>query len=327
MEAVMGDYRAYVDRDPYAFYSDSLERGPVCWDESMGARLALGYDEARSVLVQESVFGAVPSDVIAALLGLDWQDEQLLASCRAWNSTIFRWSETFGADEAATNEALAAAAGLDEVLLPVIRARREHRADDLISLLWDKGPDALQPWGEAEVLAQCRVLFFAGSDTTAHLLRNLLHVLLTEPGVDDRLRADPTQVGAFVDEVLRLYGPIHFRVRVALTDVELGGQVIRRGERAHPMNAAANQEPRHYPDPHRIQIDRSPLRDHLAFNAGPRFCVGAALARAEGAEVVEQVLPRSSGMDWVDGAGRPRFRGYMPRSFRPHFAALAPRAT
>jgi len=117
------------------------------------------------------------------------------------------------------------------------------------------------------------------------------------------------------------------RVRVALTDVELGGQVIRRGERAHPMNAAANQEPRHYPDPHRIQIDRSPLRDHLAFNAGPRFCVGVALARAEGAEVVEQVHSRSSGMDWVDGAGRPRFRGYMPRSFRPLFAALATRAT
>ena len=44
----------------------------------------------------------IPSDVIAALLGLDWHDEELLVKCRAWNHSIFRWSETFGEDDEVT---------------------------------------------------------------------------------------------------------------------------------------------------------------------------------------------------------------------------------
>jgi cytochrome P450 len=269
---------------------------------------------AESADMSTGFAGKVPSDVIAALLGLDWHDEDLLTKCRVWNTTIFRWSETFGENPEATALALEAAQRLNEVLLPVIRARRQEPRDDMISMLWARGPEVLDPWDEDEVLAQCRVLFFAGSDTTAHLLRN---VLVQKPELQRQLRDDPAQVRNFVDEVLRMYGPIHFRVRVASTDTELGGQAIKKGDRLHPVNAAADRDPSHYADPHAADIDRKPLRDHLAFNAGPRFCVGAALARAEAVEAVTELLGRVEAITWDSDAEPPRFRGHMPRSYHP----------
>ena len=386
-------YLDYINRDPYSYYADRLAEGPVHWDEGMQAWLVFGYDEARSVVVREELFGhpynsfeaasetqggprgilllqgeehtrmhnfllshfspgvvrryqedligplvrrrldevlasdradlsggfagKVPSDVIAALLGLDWHDEALLTDCRVWNTTIFRWSETFGEDPEATAEALEAAERLNEVLLPVIRQRRDEPRDDMISTLWQRGPEVLDRWGEAEVLAQCRVLFFAGSDTTAHLLRNAIWVLVTQPELQGELRGDQQKIRDFVDEVLRLYGPIHFRVRVAKSDVELGGRQIRTGDRLHPVNASANRDPRHYADPHHVNIERKPLRDHLAFNAGPRFCVGAALARAEAVEGVDELLKRLDSIVWDSAAEQPRLMGHMPRSHRP----------
>src|SRR5439155_5917594 len=101
------------------------------------------------------------------------------------------------------------------------------------------------------------------------LLRNAIWLLVTQPELQDELRGDVQRIRDYVDEVLRLYGPIHFRVRVALADTELGGKAIKAGDRLHPMNASANRDPRHYADPHRVDIGRKPLRDHLAFNAGP----------------------------------------------------------
>ena len=259
----------------------------------------------------------LPSDVIAALLGLDWHDEELLAKCRAWNHSIFRWSETFGENEAVLEESLLAAAELEKVLMPVIRARRNDPQDDLISVLWKLGPGIISPWGEAEVLAQCRVLFFAGSDTTAHFLRNSFYVLATHPELQEELRDDEERIARFADEVLRYYSPVHFRVRVALQDTEIAGVRIKAGDRIHPMNAAADRDPRHYPDPNKIDIDRRPLRDHLAFHVGPRFCVGAALARAEGLECILRLLDRVRDFGLDVAAEPPRYLGHMPRSHRP----------
>jgi cytochrome P450 len=126
--------------------------------------------------------------------------------------------------------------------------------------------------------------------------------------------------------VLRYYSPVHFRVRVAIKDVEVGGQLVKAGDRLHPMNAAANRDPRHYPDPNSINPQRKPLRDHLAFHVGPRFCVGAALARAEGLEVILRLLDRAEQFTPDQAAPPPQFIGHMPRSHRPLNVVLTPHA-
>ncbi|MEW2521650.1 cytochrome P450 [Actinacidiphila alni] len=268
----------------------------------------------------------VPSDVIAALLGLDWRDEALMAKCRRWNSTMFRWTETFGEDEEAYAEAAGAAAALNEVLLPVIRARRDRPRDDLISVLWEQGRGVLEQWGEEEILAQARVLFFAGTDTTAHFLKNAIHTLLEHPELQDRIRGDERRIAAFGEEVLRYLAPVQFRVRVACQDIEVAGQVILKGDRVHPVNAAANRDPRQFHAPGTVDLDRPNLKTHVAFNVGPRYCVGAALSRGEEVEVISQLLTRYRSLRRDGAAEPPRYRGYMPRSFSPLHAVVEPTA-
>jgi cytochrome P450 len=230
---------------------------------------------------------------------------------------MFRWTETFGEDDAAFEDARLAAEGLNEVLLPVVRARRDDPRDDLISVMWTKGAGVLDPWGEAEVLAQCRVLFFAGTDTTAHFLKNSIYVLIEHPEFQDRIRGDEKAIQAFGEELLRYLAPVQFRVRVATEDIELAGQLIKEGDRVHPVNAAANRDPNHYDHPNEVDLDRPNVKDHVAFNVGPRYCVGAALSRGEELEVIKQLLDRYERLSWNVDREAPQFRGFMPRSFSP----------
>ncbi len=266
----------------------------------------------------------VPSDVIAAMLGLDWQDKELMAKCRIWNKTMFRWTETFGEDEEAYIAARDAAAQLNDVLRPVIRERRLEAKDDLISILYHQGTGLLDTWGEDEVLAQARVLFFAGTDTTAHFLKNTLYLLLQYPEYQDQLRGDEAKIVDFGEESLRFIAPVQFRVRVATQDVEIGGQLIRKGDRVHPVNAAANRDPHHYERADDFDPHRGNVKDHVAFNVGPRYCVGAALSRGEEIEVFKQLLERYESMRWDEDAEPAQFRGYMPRSFSPLNVVLEP---
>jgi cytochrome P450 len=69
---------------------------------------------------------------------------------------------------------------------------------------------------------------------------------------------------------------------VALNDVEVAGMQIERGELVVVYLAAANRDPSVFPDPHRFDIERPNAGRHLAFSGGRHFCLGAALARAEG---------------------------------------------
>lgn len=279
--------------------------------------------ESRSEIdLAAYVFEQLPSDVIAAMLGLGWDDEELLEQCKVWNDAIMAWSETFGEDPDILEQALQAAQNLEDVLLPVIRDRRDDPQDDFISVLWREGPGLLDPWGEREILAQCRVLFFAGSETTAHFLANVAHVLVEEPDWQQRLRDHPDEIPSFVEEILRFYGVIHFRVRVAAEDTILGGQRIAAGDRIHPVNMSANRDPAHFDAPDEIRPGRDNIRSHVAFNIGPRFCIGANLARAEAVEVIEQLLDRFASITWDGSSPQPQFRGHMPRSFRPLHVSL-----
>jgi cytochrome P450 len=261
----------------------------------------------------------LPAYVICALLGISIEDEQLLASCKRWNDDIMRWSETFGEDPDILTDALDSARNLAGVLLPIIREREQHPQDDFISALWSEGTALLPEWNELDVLAQARVLLFAGSETTAHLLRNAFYHLLNDAGLQRQLLADPTRIDAFVEEVLRFYGVIHFRIRTAATDTEVSGCPVHKGDRVHAVLSAANRDATRFGDPDDFLMDRPNERDHLAFGLGPRMCIGANLARAETAEVVKQVLTLLPGLRWGERAdGEPaRMSGHMPRSYRP----------
>jgi cytochrome P450 len=122
----------------------------------------------------------------------------------------------------------------------------------------------------------------AGFETTVNLLGNGIRMLLDAPEHLHTLSQRPQLWPNAVEEILRLDSPVQLTGRVACKDVELAGTVLKRDELVVVYLGAANRDPSVFADPHRFDIERSNAGKHLAFSGGRHFCLGAALARAEG---------------------------------------------
>src|SRR5262249_19201731 len=142
----------------------------------------------------------------------------------------------------------------------------------------DEGTSRVSP---EELLANLVVLFNAGFVTTTHLIGNGLTLLLDHPDAMAALRADPKLAPPYIEEMLRLEGPIHFMIRWSSADTEVAGVSIPAGSRILVLLAAGNRDPARFPDPNTFNPGRTD-NQILSFGLGAHFCLGAALARLEG---------------------------------------------
>jgi cytochrome P450 len=127
-------------------------------------------------------------------------------------------------------------------------------------------------------------MILGASGTTRDALANLLHLVLTDREVRHALMVDPEGRAAnLVEESLRLRDSrtLTGLPRVALQDVEIGGQVVSTGDTVALLADLGSRDPRHYPRPDTVDLDRSSPKDHFAFGAGRRACVGANLGRTQ----------------------------------------------
>jgi cytochrome P450 len=105
-------------------------------------------------------------------------------------------------------------------------------------------------------------------------------------------------------------------IRRAAVDVELGGVDVPAGTGVLLFNAAANRDPAAFEDPDRLDITRRP-NDHLTFGHGVHFCLGAPLARLEGAVVFSTLARRFPDLelavepDRLDSAAHPTLHGLV----------------
>jgi len=185
--------------------------------------------------------------------------------------------------EAATREM----AGLFRAL--VAERRRAARADLLSELVRvEENGDRLS---EDELVASCVLLLFAGHETTTHHIANGLAALLRFPGELEKLRRNPALAPAAVEELLRYDGPIGAQVRIAQEPQRCHGRELRPGDRVFLMMNAANRDPRAYPEPDRVELERRGP-PHLTFGYGAHLCLGFPLARLEGQIALPAVLAR-----------------------------------
>lgn len=137
-------------------------------------------------------------------------------------------------------------------------------------------------------------LVIAGSESTASLMGSAVHMLASDQGLQDELRAHPERIGVFIEEALRLESPFRGHFRVAREDTVLGGVELPKGARVMLMWGAGNRDGTVFPCPADLDLARDRPKQHLAFGSGIHFCLGAPLARLEAKIAIEELLARAS---------------------------------
>ncbi|WAZ25504.1 cytochrome P450 [Streptomyces cinnabarinus] len=231
----------------------------------------------------ERVLEPFPLTVVSEVMGVPAADR---AQVHAWTRTII---STTGAEDAER-----AKNGLYGWITETVRARAHSQGDDVYSLLG--AAVHREEISETEAVGLAGPLQIGGEAVTANC-GQMLYLLLTRPELMARMRERPEERGAVVDELLR-YIPHRSSVglaRIALEDVELHGLRIRAGDPVYVSYLAANRDPEVYPDPDRIDPDRS-APPHLAFGNGPHYCTGAVLARLQTELLLGTLLERLPGL-------------------------------
>jgi cytochrome P450 len=223
--------------------------------------------------------------IIADLLGVPPADRE----------QIHRWSDTIGRNRGGTEPGplMDAHAAMLEFHAYVEAMLVEHRGrpvGGLVSSLVDAEQQESLTAKELAVMFQ--MLLFAGHETTTNLIGSGLLALLSNPCEWRALHAHPELVPNAVEELLRYVTPVQHSSRVALVDVEIAGTAIRAGTTVRLLTAAANRDPEVFVDPDRLDVRRENARDHLALGFGLHFCLGASLARLEGALALGRIAER-----------------------------------
>jgi cytochrome P450 len=301
-----------VARDPFPAYDLLRASGNVQFLARHDAWIILGHDELRAAFTMPQLLSNRPyEDVDGVLLAADPPSHTAI---RRIASRYFARDviENVGREIDATARMLLQRAKLDAVreyaepLSELAAARligldgdtlRDVRAaaanatsfaayiDALRALAHHASMyDGLRNDGLDEAQARSLVALFwvASTKTTERTIAACAFRLVTDDPVRRELEHDPSAVGTFIDEVLRLQQPEPMLRRLATAPIELGGATIPAGAMVYLSLAAANRDPARYQQPHELRLDRSLDRTtpgHLSFGHGIHYCVGAALAR------------------------------------------------
>jgi cytochrome P450 len=248
--------------------------------------------------------------VVTWISGLGMRHPLAMRSFLAVSSLIIRAAEGSGGRWFADLERVPrAVADLQDYCVALVRERQRRPADDLLSKLLAAHPEG--QLSDSEIFWFFALLLIAGHETTTSLLSNLLLALLDHPAEWEALRRDPALVPAAVNEGLRYDAPVQGFFRTSITRHAVGDREIPAGERVMLLFGAANRDPRKYPDPDVFRAARNP-EDHLAFGGGIHFCLGASLARMEGAAVLGELVRRVRSFELagpVERTRNPTLRG------------------
>jgi cytochrome P450 len=248
-----------------------------------------------------------PADLVsdfASLLPISVMCE-LLDVPQGDRDRIISWTGIFFSTSAATLAERAEANG--QFFTYVNELAAAHRASPGAGLIDSliRSRDADGALSEGELIQMIVAMFIGGQENTSATLARGIFTLLRHRSQYEAMRADPGLVGGAVEEILRFDLPTEGAfLRVATEDVELPSGLIPKGSAVQVSLAAAGRDERHFPDPERFDIYRTP-NPHLAFGGGAHFCVGANLARLELQTALAALTSRFPGLRLADGAGEP----------------------
>jgi cytochrome P450 len=281
-----------------------MEAGLVTLVNSLLERLE---DKPVADLIDDFA-AAIPVDVIGNLLAMPAAERGPL---RGWSLDILSALEP-APGPARLQRANTATTDFLAYLRHLVAERRLHPGDpqtDVLTRLLQG--DAEGQLSEAELLHNCIFLLNAGHETTANLIGNGVHALLTHRDQLARLHADPSLLPSAVEELLRWESPLQLNNRLATQPIEIEGQVLAAGTFVTLGVGAANRDPAAFDEPQRLDVGRKP-NNHLAFGQAAHACSGMNVARLEARIAIGRLIAR---FPRLDVAGPPerdlrvRFRG------------------
>lgn len=252
-------------------------------------------------LVEELAF-PLPFTVISRMLGMPSTDHVKL---RELTGTMVRSVEPV-TDPEVLQAISRAEQGVWELVADMIRWKRDHPADDLLTglITAEDNGDVLS---DDELVAQVSLLYVAGHETTVNLISNGVLALLRNPEQLALLRARPELAENAIEEMLRYDSPVQQTRRVTTDAITISGQEIPAGMFVVACMGSANRDEQFFgEDAERFRIERQNARQHLSFGSGVHHCLGAALARLEGRIAIERLVGR---FDRLRLAGEPQFNG------------------
>ena len=256
-----------------------------------------GADGSAVEFMQDFAY-LLPITVICELIGIPEADREHFRPVARDLAGVFELNdiETLPAINAAAVQLL-------EYFTALAAKRRADPRDDLLSDLLAVSDSHDGRLTDAELLHNLTLLLVAGFETTTNLLGNGLQVVLQDPSAGDRVRDGSVSPAAFVEEVLRFDSPVQLTSRIGY-DTTVCDVPVSTGTGVMTLLGAGNRDPRRFADPGRFDPAR-PDNGPLSFGGGAHFCIGAALARLEGAVAFPRLLNR---FPKISAAGEPKRR-------------------
>ena len=250
----------------------------------------------------------LPVKVIAALLGFPDEDEHLL---RPWSQAIVKMYEINPTEEA-KEAAKLASHEFAEYVRGLMEQRKRTPGTDLISDLAAVEEDG-QKLNAQELIATCVLLLNAGHEASVNGFGNGFVAMMHRPEQHALLAANPYELASSaVDEFIRFDAPLHLFERTATADVEIGGALVKEGQKIAALLGSANRDETVFDRATEMDITRDP-NPHIGFGAGIHFCIGAPLARMEMSVSLPALMARIPKLELAaEPVRRPGFvlRGY-----------------
>ena len=133
-------------------------------------------------------------------------------------------------------------------------------------------------------------LISAGALTMRDTVCFTIYTLLRKPDLLRSLTEDPSLVPDFVEELLRFEPGVHGVPRKALAETVIDGVTVPANSMVWVLIGAAHRDPAKFERPDEFVMKRQGEK-HIAFGAGPHYCLGNHLGRMEAEMVVEALLP------------------------------------
>lgn len=256
----------------------SFERDASALVDSLLSRQGETVDAVRDI-TQRFVYKALPDAIGLRVAG---REHMYAFSHMVW--------ATMGPENELFREAMV---NLEPVLawLEQCCDRNKLAAGGIGSALYTLADEQVITQAEAKLLLQ--TVLAAGADTTILTLANAMQAFALFPEEYQKIRAEPNLVRVAFDESLRWDSPSRMAGRITSREVDIEGYPVPAGQRVGLMFAAANRDPRAWPNPDKYDISRD-LRNQVGWGYGVHACVGRVLAQLEAQALLAELARRVS---------------------------------